>query len=64
MWIYDETKGWFHSPSTLAETGIGPDRYPVRINALGLRGPEILLARAGIPGAYWCSAILTSSASV
>ena len=47
MWVYDETKGWFHSPSTLAETGIGgPDRFPVRINALGLRGPELTLDRA------------------
>ena len=48
MWLYDETKGWFHSKSTLAETGIGgPDRFPVRINALGLRGPEIEMGHAG-----------------
>lgn len=47
MWVYDETKGWFHSPSALAETGIGgADRFPVRINALGLRGPELTLDRA------------------
>lgn len=42
MWVYDETKGWFHSKSTLADTGIaGSDRFPVRLNELGLRGPEI-----------------------
>ena len=47
MWVYDETKGWFHSKSTLGETGIdGRERFPVRINALGLRGPEIQLDRA------------------
>jgi hypothetical protein len=47
MWVYDESKGWFHSPSTLAETGIGgPDRFSVRLNALGLRGPELPLDRA------------------
>jgi hypothetical protein len=51
MWVYDETKGWFHSPSALAETGIGgADRFPVRINALGLRGPELALDRAGDAG--------------
>ncbi len=44
MWVYDETKGWFHSKSTLAETGIGgPERFPLRLNELGLRGPEIRL---------------------
>jgi hypothetical protein len=44
LWVYDETKGWFHSRSTLAETGIGgAGRFPVRLNALGLRGPEIQL---------------------
>ena len=47
MWVYDETKGWFHSPSTLADTGIGgPERFPVRINTLGLRGPEIRAERS------------------
>lgn len=47
LWVYDETKGWFHSRSTLAETGIaGSDRFPVRINELGLRGPEIQMERA------------------
>jgi hypothetical protein len=46
MWVYDETKGWFHSKSTLAETGIGgPERFPVRLNSIGLRGPETRLDR-------------------
>ncbi len=47
LWVYDETKGWFHSRSTLAETAIaGSGRFPVRLNALGLRGPEIQVERA------------------
>ncbi len=46
MWVYDRTKGWVHSPSTLAQTYIGgPAAFPVRINGLGLRGGEIRLDR-------------------
>jgi hypothetical protein len=42
LWVYDETKGWSHAPSTQAESFFGgPDRGEVRINSLGLRGEEI-----------------------
>jgi len=41
LWVYDETKGWFHAPLTTGESFFGgPDRGTVRINSLGLRGAE------------------------
>ena len=41
LWVYDETKGWFHAPSTKAESFLGgPDRGMVGINSVGLRGEE------------------------
>jgi lysophospholipase L1-like esterase len=44
LWVHDATKGWFHAPSTKAESFFGgPDRGEVRINELGLRGREIEL---------------------
>lgn len=42
LWVYDRTKGWFHSPHGAGELFHGgPDRGRVRLNALGLRGGEV-----------------------
>ena len=42
LWVYDNTKGWFHVPNTTGEASItGPDRGAVRINSLGLRGKDV-----------------------
>ncbi len=41
LWVYDATKGWFHEPGSRGRAYLGgPDRGDVRINSLGLRGPE------------------------
>jgi lysophospholipase L1-like esterase len=49
LWVYDETKGWFHAPSSKAESFFGgPDRGSVRINQLGLRGAEVEPKRPGL----------------
>ena len=41
LWVHDRTKGWFHAPGSRGRTFLGgPDRAEVRINSLGLRGPE------------------------
>lgn len=44
--VYDRTKGWFHVPGARGAVPIpggGPGR--VRINSLGLRGPEVTLRK-------------------
>lgn len=42
LWVYDRTKGWFHSPGSRGQAFLGgPDEGRVHINALGLRGPEL-----------------------
>ena len=42
LWTYDATKGWFHAPHSSGRVYMGgPDSGDVRINGLGLRGPEI-----------------------
>lgn len=49
LWTYDATMGWFHAPSTRAETNLGgPDRGIVRINSLGFRGEEKQPDRPGL----------------
>jgi hypothetical protein len=41
-WIYDERLGWRNRPHFAGHDAIaGPDRAAVRINSLGLRGPEL-----------------------
>lgn len=43
VWVYDASKGWFHRPLSQGRADLGgPDRGLVRINSLGLRGPEPL----------------------
>jgi hypothetical protein len=42
LFAYDANKGWFHTPNARSQRYIhGPDAGLVRINSLGLRGPEI-----------------------
>ncbi len=42
LFAYDATKGWFHTPGARAQRYIdGPDAGRIKINSLGLRGPEI-----------------------
>jgi hypothetical protein len=42
LFAYDANKGWFHVPKARSQRYIhGPDAGRVRINSLGLRGPEI-----------------------
>lgn len=42
IYAYDRTKGWFHVPGSHGQSFLGgPDQGSVRINALGLRGPEL-----------------------
>lgn len=42
LWTYDGTKGWFHAPRSSGRVFMGgPDQGGVRINALGLRGPDV-----------------------
>ncbi len=49
LFAYDANKGWFHTPKARARRHIaGPDSGRVKINSLGLRGPEI--ARRPRPG--------------
>jgi len=49
LWVYDETKGWFHAPLTTAESFFGgPDRGKVHINSMGLRGEEPRSERKGL----------------
>lgn len=49
LWVYDETKGWFHAPGSTAESYFGgPDRGRVRINRIGLRGPQVEEKRPGL----------------
>jgi GDSL-like Lipase/Acylhydrolase family len=44
LWVYDASKGWFHRPGTTGRVFVsGPDQALVRINSLGLRGPEVSL---------------------
>ncbi len=46
LWVHDRTKGWFHRPGSRGRAFLGgPDEGRVRINALGLRGPEPLALR-------------------
>jgi len=46
LWAYDPVKGWFHSPKATGQVRIGgPDEGRVLINGLGLRGPELTLAK-------------------
>lgn len=46
LWVYDRTKGWFHAPGSHGRAFLGgPDAGRVRINALGLRGPEVTRVR-------------------
>jgi lysophospholipase L1-like esterase len=41
FWVYDAGKGWYHQPGVSGYNTIAPpDRGFVRINSLGLRGPE------------------------
>lgn len=43
LWAYDRSKGWFHVPHGTGRSYLGgPDAGSVRINALGLRGPEVV----------------------
>jgi hypothetical protein len=42
LWVYDARKGWFHAPGSHGRTFLGgPDQGDVRINSLGLRGPDV-----------------------
>lgn len=43
LWRHDARKGWFHEPHARGSHPIegGPDRGEIRLNALGLRGPEV-----------------------
>jgi len=42
LWIYDANLGWFHAPNARGQSYEGgPDAGTVRINGLGLRGPEV-----------------------
>jgi hypothetical protein len=48
LWRYDETKGWSNRPGAVGVVGMssrrcgsGCDEGKVRINSLGLRGPEV-----------------------
>lgn len=46
LWVYDASKGWFHQPGSRGRVFLGgPDRGLVRINGLGLRGPEVRLPK-------------------
>lgn len=46
LWVYDATKGWFHTPHASGVSYLGgPDGGAVRINALGLRGREVAPAK-------------------
>lgn len=46
LWVYDASLGWFHRPfATGASPRGGPDRGIVRLNGMGLRGPEITLRK-------------------
>ncbi len=48
LWVYDQTKGWFHVPNGKGEAPIaGPDRGAVRINSLGLRGKDVSRDKPG-----------------
>jgi lysophospholipase L1-like esterase len=47
LWTYDPVKGWFQTPGAVGRVDLGgPDAGHVRINSLGLRGPETPLAKA------------------
>lgn len=47
LWVYDSRKGWFHAPGSHGRAFMGgPDSADVRINALGLRGPDIQRGKA------------------
>jgi GDSL-like Lipase/Acylhydrolase family len=49
LWVYDATKGWFHTPGSVGQSFMGgPDPALVHINGLGLRGREV--ARRAAPG--------------
>ncbi len=42
LWVYDPSKGWFHSPYGSGEVFQGgPERGRVRMNGFGLRGREV-----------------------
>jgi hypothetical protein len=42
LWDYDASKGWYHRPHSTGRSYLGgPDRGTIRINAIGLRGPEV-----------------------
>lgn len=46
LWRYDRTKGWFYFPGSTGAAFLGgPDQGVIRINSLGLRGPEIGIAK-------------------
>jgi hypothetical protein len=46
LWAYDATKGWFHVPGANGVSYLGgPDRGAIRINSLGLRGPDVALEK-------------------
>jgi hypothetical protein len=50
LWVYDANLGWFHAPHSRGRSFEGgPDAGQVRINGLGLRGPEV--SRDPLPGA-------------
>jgi lysophospholipase L1-like esterase len=52
FWVHDDTLGWRHEPGA-SGTYVGPRpwpvefRTPIRINSLGLRGPELAPLPAG-----------------
>jgi GDSL-like Lipase/Acylhydrolase family len=46
LWVYDARKGWFHAAGSVGQAWLGgPDAARVRINSLGLRGPEVAPSR-------------------
>lgn len=51
LWVQDPSKGWFHAAGSVGENDRGgPDRGTIHINALGLRGREIAVAKE--PGSF------------
>jgi hypothetical protein len=49
LWVHDSELGWYHRPGTKGEDSRGgPDAGQIRINALGLRGPDPELGQPSV----------------